>query len=994
MPADKYRFISPGVFISEVDQSQVPSLGNDTIGPVIIGRSIKGPAFTPTVVQTYSEFVRVFGDTVPGGQGGDAWRKGNLSSPMYATYAAKAYLSSNSPITFIRLLGAQDDAAGVAQSAGAAGWSIGANSGNQAAGAYGLFISPSGSAATVMITGSLAAIFYVSGAVPILSGTLRGASSVARLQNHCMVLNSSDYKGFKIAISGTNSSHEVKSFNFNRNSSQFIRKVFNTDPTRYNTKTTTSTNQYKYFLGETFEKAVNSLSSSDNYHAFITMIGTSSVDGGDFRGTIATDKGPNPGATGWFISQDTSEPISTFNPATNTTDLFRIHGRNANGEQTQKEIKISIRDLRYPSEEEEVVNPYPSFTVEIRSISDTDKRKKVLETFTNCNLNPNSSNFISRKIGDTYLQYDSATSRLQEYGDYTNVSKYVRIECKEAIKNGSENASLMPFGVKGPLRYKSFQLVSSSDVPGGSSQLPSDSSSDRIGSTGVTNSFVIGLTSRIAPNFGVNGILSTQVSMSLPVPVAEGAYGFTGSFYFPALDLVKSSSFLGFTDPRDAYFGANLLQESTTTRYDEGTADLLRVKPLGVDNWDPGVFTEHQYVFTLDNIIKTGSSGFNSSTDDPDTAYYHLSGSRADSTSFAAASGAVQLTRNGIDKFTTVLHGGFDALDIVEKNPFRNTFLDGSNTMGGAGTTTVTNYARSAVERAINIISDVETIDYNLVTIPGVYVPALTNKLIDTVEERGDALAIIDVENDYQPIHEGAPGTYPVLPSVTQAVISMRSRNTNSSYGCAFYPWVQTRDSGTGQMLWIPASVAALGTMGSSAAKSELWFAPAGFNRGGLSRGSAGISVTNVRKKLTSRERDDLYDVRINPIASFPSEGIVVFGQKTLQLESSALDRINVRRLLIFLKKKISNIANNILFDQNVPATWARFIGQADPVLKDVQAKFGLEDYKLILDETTTTPELRDRNIMYAKVFLKPAKSIEYIAIDFFVTNSGASFED
>jgi uncharacterized protein len=195
-------------------------------------------------------------------------------------------------------------------------------------------------------------------------------------------------------------------------------------------------------------------------------------------------------------------------------------------------------------------------------------------------------------------------------------------------------------------------------------------------------------------------------------------------------------------------------------------------------------------------------------------------------------------------------------------------------------------------------------------------------------------------------------------------------------------------------MLWVPPSVVGLGTLGSSAANSELWFAPAGFNRGGLSQGAGGLTVTNVRTKLTSQQRDDLYDVRINPIASFPTEGIVVFGQKTLQLQRSALDRINVRRLMIFLKKKISQIANTILFDQNVQSTWNRFKGQAIPLLEDVQARFGLEDFKLILDETTTTPDLRDRNVMYAKVFLKPAKAIEFIAIDFFITNSGASFED
>ena len=997
MPADKYRFVSPGVFITEVDQSQVPSLGNDLVGPVIIGRASKGPAFTPTVVRSYNEFVQKFGDTVPGGGGGDIFRNGNLSSPMYGTYAAKAYLTNNSPITFVRLLGAQEDNAGSTQAAGAAGWKMGPKSLGREAGAYGLFIMPSASFATAA-TGTLAAVFYCSGAVPILSGTSLHGVSVAK--NLALLQSSGDNKGFKIQISGSGTqgsygASETKFFDFNRNSPTFIRKVFNTDPTRFNSKTEDSGNQFGYFLGETYEKSVNLLAAGGTgigaYRGFIASIFSGTIDGGDFRGTIASDKGPNAGSTGWFISQDLSaaDAAKHFSPATDTSDLFRIHGLHANGEQTQKEIKISIRDIRYPTAEEEVNNPYPFFTVEIRALRDTDKRKKPLETFSNCNLNPNSPNFISRKIGDVYSQYDSSTQRMQEYGDYPNVSKYVRVEVTNAVKVGSEDPSMMPFGVKGPLTYKPIAMLSSS--------CDAALTNDALPAAGRTGAGEFPLAGSIPGAEGL--VLSGGLGIS-PTADTGGiyrAYAFTASFDGPALQLVNSSSDLGFSDPRDAYFGVNLLQESTTTRFDESTLDLIKAKPIILDQYTPSATngTKYQYVFTLDNIIKTSSLGINQGTDAVDDAYYYLSGSRDTATSYTSVSGAAALVNTAkINKYTTVLHGGFDALDIIERDPFRNTFLDGTNTMGGAGTTTLTNYARSAVERAINIISDTEVLDCNLVSIPGLTVSTLTDKLVDMAEDRGDTLAVIDIENDYRPVFEGDPTNYPKLPDVKQAVSSMKSRSTNSSYGCAFYPWVQTRDSGTGQLLWVPASVAALGTMGSSTARSELWFAPAGFNRGGLSKGAGGISVTNVSKKLTSKERDDLYDVRINPIASFPSEGIVVFGQKTLQLEASALDRINVRRLLIFLKKKISQIANNILFDQNVPATWARFIGQADPILKDVQAKFGLEDYKLILDETTTTPELRDRNIMYAKVFLKPAKSIEYIAIDFFVTNSGASFED
>ena len=222
----------------------------------------------------------------------------------------------------------------------------------------------------------------------------------------------------------------------------------------------------------------------------------------------------------------------------------------------------------------------------------------------------------------------------------------------------------------------------------------------------------------------------------------------------------------------------------------------------------------------------------------------------------------------------------------------------------------------------------------------------------------------------------------------------MTNRRLNSSYGCAYYPWVQIRDTISDSLLFVPPSIVALGTFSSAQRNSELWFAPAGFTRGGLTEGSAGLPVIQARERLTSKNRDDLYEANINPIATFPAEGIVIFGQKTLQVTPSALDRINVRRLMIFVKKEISRIAATILFDQNVQATWNRFNSKADDFLRNVQARLGLTDYKIVLDDSTTTPELVDRNVMYAKIFLKPARAIEFIALDFVITNTGAGFED
>ena len=154
--------------------------------------------------------------------------------------------------------------------------------------------------------------------------------------------------------------------------------------------------------------------------------------------------------------------------------------------------------------------------------------------------------------------------------------------------------------------------------------------------------------------------------------------------------------------------------------------------------------------------------------------------------------------------------------------------------------------------------------------------------------------------------------------------------------------------------------------------------------------GNSGPRVNTTLEHLTKKNRDDLYENNINPIARFPAVGeIVIFGQKTLQQTPSALDRINVRRLMIYLKKKIGRIADTILFDQNINNTWNRFKSQADAVLGDVRSRFGITEYKLVLDETTTTADLVDRNIMYAKVFVKPARAIEFIVIDFVITKSG-----
>jgi phage tail sheath protein FI len=302
----------------------------------------------------------------------------------------------------------------------------------------------------------------------------------------------------------------------------------------------------------------------------------------------------------------------------------------------------------------------------------------------------------------------------------------------------------------------------------------------------------------------------------------------------------------------------------------------------------------------------------------------------------------------------------------------------------------------STYSRAIDTCADPESLVTDIIAVPGLTLAGLTNKLIQTCENRADALAIIDLPNVYIPEQEAkvTSRTSRYAGVVNDVASALKDRGLNSSYAATYYPWVQIRDTLSNRSIFVPPSVVALGAMSYGQSSQELWFAPAGFTRGGLTEGRGGVPVINVSQKLSSKERDTLYENNINPIAQFPAEGIVIFGQKTLQVTPSALDRINVRRMMIFVKREISKIASTLLFDQNVDVTWSRFTGQVNPFLATVKSRLGLSDYRVILDKTTTTPDLVDRKIMYAKIFLKPARAIEFIAIDFPITDSGASFID
>ena len=987
MSVKKFKFVSPGVFINEIDNSFIPRQP-ENIGPVVIGRSRRGLAMQPVKVESYSDFVEMFGETVPGMGGGDIYRDGNYQSPMYGTYAAKAFLNAGvAPLTYIRLLGQQDPSNNTSTDA-QAGWKVLntiTNVPSTNGGAYGLWLFSTQSAGStnteILGTGSLAATFYINEGRISLSGTMYGGIGNTHAGNSTVTASTGVPIGdssnlHTLVISSSNGGSSKVEFGFDDSSSNWVRKKFNTNPqlisgtTFYTPGAAGSGSATGYWLGETYGQRIRDQGlTTSSIGVVFAIAGPSSATPANMKNQASTE-----GRTGWFIGQALSAP-SAYVPF-NSTRLFRLIGR-GHGEWLQKSVKVSISNVRASTS---TSTEYGTFSVVLRSISDTDSAVQVMERFDNVTLDPTSPDYVARVIGDKYTQWDTTERRLKTYGEFDNNSKFVYVDMNPDVEAGGTDPTLLPFGYFGPPKFRTIYDL---NMTGNCNFTPGAGNS---GSNAVlTDSFLTGGVSIVSmppafANAAVSGVKAGATSY------LSGGLIATGSLEFPHVRLRTSASDGGLSDATDAYFGMQTTRTATSTDYDPSVPSCHRLLYSGYNAGggsnatDPNTVTgvdDWAYVFSLDDIVLSGSSA---------NGWFYSSGSRAREDSYT--SGAYSdLLNAGINKFTCPIFGGFDGFDIMKPDPLYNTDM---------GSTNESSYRYYTYKRAIDTVADPEFVNMNLLAVPGLTNNGLTQHMINVCEDRADSLALIDLANVYIPAHEvyKASKVDRIGTTPTTAANALRDRRIDSSYGCTFYPWVQTRDDNTGRMLWIPPTVAMMGVLASSEARSAVWFAPAGFNRGGLTDGAAGIPITGITQRLTSKERDTLYENNINPIASFPSNGIVVFGQKTLQERQSALDRINVRRLVIFLKKQISVLSTRILFEQNVQATWNRFVGLVQPLLANVKTRFGITDYRLILDETTTTPDLIDQNIMYAKIMVKPARAIEYIAIDFVIMSTGASFED
>ena len=814
--------------------------------------------------------------------------------------------------------------------------------------------SPGAVAATVATgEGTLAAIFYCNSGHMLLKGTSAGGTPNLSVADG-LIKSAGTANNFEIEIfaAGGTTATESVVFNFDRTSGNYIRNKFNTNPQLVNTLITATADQKTYWLGETFERSLKEKVTSTTSAAQVAALVPLHKD--DVAATTQSGNwayqrtGSAEAKSGWLIGRNYDGQDSNYVGESSVAKLFRFECIHA-GEEIQKNVLIAIEDLKTATNP--TVYAYGTFTVKIMDINGG-----TLEKYSGCNLDPNSPNFISRRIGDMYMEWDESDRRYRSYGDHPNVSDYVRIKMFSESQNYLEND--LPVGFLGPGRPKGVIALDGQ---------PEFKDFDEQGFPGAF------LTTQT-----VQGTAATLEALEL--------YGHQSiKFSFPKLPLRVNGSDGYSANPYKVHFGIRPKVDANSSLHDPDYCDYLRPLPAtyAAQQFAPSGDFEYSCVFSLHDIVINTTNNTVTWT----------SGSMAAGDSYTSNNQGNSLQSMfdlGVKQFVLPLFGGFDGLDITEKEPFREDLI-------GTTLAETANYLQYSLNKAIDSVSDPETVPANLIAAPGIKNSIITTKIIRTAEARKDMLAVIDLVGDYKPTSEAVLSDSQTsrLGSVTDAISDLKNRQLDSSYAAAYYPAVQITDNlNNGERVWVPASVAGIGAMAQSDAQSDLWFAPAGFNRGGLGNlgGRSGPRVIQARQRLDASERDKLYEVNINPIATFPNEGVVVFGQKTLQQTPSALDRINVRRLMIYLKAEISKVARGVLFDNNVRSTWARFVADAEPILADVKAKFGLTEYRLILDGSTTTADLIDRNIMYAKVFLKPARAIEYIAIDFVITRTGAEF--
>lgn len=1017
-------FRSPNFYEREIDLS-VPAVGGPVGIPAgVIGPSNKGPAFVPITVANFNEFVQKFG---------------NLDPKYFGPYAVNEFLKNRTALTFMRVLGAGANSTladitataqkGTVKNAGFALLGQPVADGRHTAvvqfltaqhtisaqEAYGMpmfsdndsFPGASSGSEVPLVRGLI--MVPKESRVMVLNGDENTPASIDFIDDEAEVKTVNGKARFKIVISsslGTTFSNDdgkpglkILTASFDPTADDYFAKILNRDPDKFYSS--------QHFLAADFavDDQVASVANG-NFVAVLSGSAAKSSNSGDSTLTFREMFGSyntryTAPQTSWFISQPFGKT---------EYDLFKFEAID-DGEYANQLYKISITNVKASTD---MTKPYGTFNVQIRDWNDNDITPVIIEEFSNCSLDPDSENYIAKLIGDRKVFYnfdavDPRERRLNASGMYQNVSKYVRVIVSEGVKDKQIPVNCLPFGFHGPELLKTNDNLSAlADIPAGVSRL-----------TGVGAAGLHSLTGSVLPPVPYRyKVTRGEVSTTSAVAGAPGPKEVTLPQLYWGVKFERNS-----TNESIEVLNNNVVAEKnklldSMTRF-MGVAKLDTVYTgSGADMFNNNKFTLARVAFGNGNLSDlTGSA----SQHMKEAAYlrnavvnptsYNVNDGVIDRVTMAsllsiATSSAGASTFNRFSpfaKFTSFMYGGFDGTNYLDRNARRMndksvSFEADLGAVGGASTSFVpsgfatnpngsgkNNSNVASYSTAIDIMTDPYTVGINILSVPGIREPYLMDQASVRTKDYGLALHLMDIpayDDDGYRIYDDSTSK----PNIKKTSNNFDDRAIDNNYVATYFPDVYVDDAVNVRKVKVPASVAALGALGFNDRVSYPWFAPAGFNRAALD------FVTNVGVRLNVGDRDRLYDSRINPIATFPRLGYVIYGQKTLQLTKSALDRVNVRRLLLEIKRIIIGIANRLVFEQNTPAVRNRFVADSVFQLSLIQTQAGIEAFQVVMNETNNTQADIDLNRLNGRVVVVPTRAIEYIAIDFIVTNAGVQF--
>jgi len=998
-------FRSPNYYDREIDISAPQTRGPIGTPAGVIGTSNKGPAFVPITVANFDEFITTFG---------------NLDAKKFGPYAVNEFLKHRASLTYLKVLGAGANstdgdiattlATGRVKNAGfyldgnaAAHDSKGRHNGAvqflvarhslQANEAFGMPMFTDNSS----FSGGFANL--VRGVVLLASGArmmiLDGNESAVGAFTAALPDDLATPVGgkFKLVISSTlgngfvntdnNPGVKIYTASFDPTSADYFAKVLNSDPEQLVT--------YQHVLYADF--AVDDEIATVVSVAVLSGSTSTSSTSGDT--SLAMRKAYGAYDTRYTTPKSTMFISQPFGAS--EYDLFSFEALD-DGEFANKLYKISISNLKASLDD---ANRYGSFTVQIRDWTDTDQNPIVLESFNNCSLNPNADNYVAKLIGDRKVFYNfdttiSSERRVVATGKYQNISKRVRIFVSDAVDRGLVPEKSLPFGFRG------VEVLKTNDAL-----------------TDVASSLNA---ARIVGVLGISSGSALSGSIVPPIPfrfkITRGDIPTTSTFEGSpgATEAVSSQLYWGIKFERNtAPLNSNLTSEKNELL--ESYTKFVGIKKLDVLVTGSGADQLNNNKFTLSKVAfsNTSVSHLTGTVTDHMKEAAYIRNARLDLSNYSVPSTignritlATLLAQGTAPdfnkfspyaKFTNMMYGGYDGVNFLDRDAKK---IDDKSTSFDAGGGAEVNYVAPGMlinpngsgqinsnvfsyTTAIDIMTDPMTVNTNILCIPGIRESFISDYAMKKVRDYGLAYYIMDIPSyDYTALRLYDDSTS--RPDISKTASAVDSRGLDNNYVGAYFPNVFIDDKTNRRRVKAPASIAAMGALAFNDRVAYPWFAPAGFNRASLD------FVTNVEVRLNVSDRDTLYDSRINPIATFPRLGFVIYGQKTMQVAKSALDRVNVRRLLLEVKRIIIGTANSMVFEQNTTAVRNKFVADSVLQLGLIQAQAGVEAFQVICNETNNSQEDVDLNRVNGRVIVVPTRVVEFIALDFIITNNGVSF--